>query len=401
MAGRRKLVGLLLVGAAVLLISSLTAVAGNGGAAPLTPGRAAGDLGVAEVPGLAQPGLDALTRPPVRPGILVAWRNTEKILETEVRVRNLGTEAARGQLTVDLLDADHRVLHSRPDRSTPFIIEVPAADRGGDIGLLVQVPGTLEMNRTLDALDRMMAPYCIRVTVDPLVPETKLADNVAVKCYNAAARMVPGGTVLHQFTLVNPSNRELRGVMHYGGPPPPRGWTITTEPTEGAGVRLSPHEALRGSVTVRGPARLDGPGFADIRPTLLRSGTVVDQSEFFVAADDTRPEFTEASASAGSPERPGTVYVQVRAADSGSGVAEASGASVIFSTDGGRSYARGPLLYSDGNFTAPTGFDGTLGPFPDGTEVTMFVVVRDVAGNETATKPVTVKVPVPGTVDLR
>lgn len=399
MAQRRTLLGLFIGGATALLVSSLVAAASHGGAAPVAP---TSDVGVADVPGLARPGLDAIARPPARPGILVAWRNTEKILETEVRVRNLGARPARARVTVEILDGNHRVLHSRPDPATPFIVEVPAADQGGDVGLLVQVPGTLEMNHTLDALDRNLAPYCLRVTVDPLVPETNLADNVAVKCYNAAARMVPGGTVLHQFTLVNNSDRELRGFLRYEGRTLPPGWTLTTEPADGEGVRLAPHRAVQGTVVVHGPSRLDGPAFADVRPVLVAgSGSVIDKSEFFVAADDTPPEFTEASASAGPPDRPGTVYVQVRAADSGSGVAEASGASVLFSTDGGRSYARGPLVYSDGNFTAPTGFDGTLGPFPDGTVVTMYTAVRDVAGNETATKPVSVRVPLAGPVDLR
>jgi hypothetical protein len=357
---------------------------------------------VADVPGLARPGLDAIARPPARPGILVAWRNTEKILETEVRIRNLGPRPERAGVTVEILDADHRVLHSRPDPSTPFVIEVPAADRGGDVGVLVQVPGTLEMNRTLDALDRNLAPYCMRVTVEALAPDSGRAANRTVKCYNAAARMVPGGAALHQFSLVNTTDRELRGTVRYQGPKLPAGWTMTVDPVDGAGIRLAPHQAVRGSVIVHGPARPDGPAFADIRPVLVAgSGSIVDMSEFFVAADDTGPEFTEASAAAGPQDRPGSVYVQVRASDSGSGVAEASGASVLFSTDAGRTYARGPMLYADGNFTAPTGFDGTLGPFPAGTVLTMFVVVRDVAGNETATRPVDVRVPVTAPVDLR
>ncbi len=399
MARPRKLLGLFASGAAALLITSLAVIADRGGAAPVVPDS---DLGVADVPGLARPGLDAIARPPARPGILVAWRNTERILETEVRVRNLGTQTARARLTVEILDAEHRVLHSRPDPSAPFIVEVPAADQGGDIGRLVQVPGTLEMNRTLDALDRNLTPYCLRITVDPLLAETNVADNLAVKCYNAAARMVPGGTALHQFTLVNTSNRALRGVIRYEGRALPAGWTMTTDPAEGEAVRLAPHEVRRGTVVVHGPARLDGPAFADIRPRLIDDeGKVLDKSEFFVAADDTPPEFTEASAAAGPPDRPGTVYVQVRAADSGSGVAEASGASVLFSTDAGRTYARGPLAYADGNFTAPTGFDGTVGPFAPGTVLTMFVTVRDVAGNETATRPLTVRIPLTDRVDLR
>lgn len=365
--------------------------------APPTP-----DLGVADVPGLARPGLDAIERPPARPGILVAWRNTEKILETEVRLRNRGTTAAQGRLSVEILDADHKVLHARPDASQPFMVEVPAADRGGDVGILVQVPGTLEMNRTLDTLDRTHSPYCIRVTVLPVGADGNPADNLAVKGYNSSARLGPEGAALHQFSLVNSSGRELRGRIHYEGRRLPASWTMAVEPAEGATRRIGPGETVRGSVVLRRGVGAAGAAFADVRPVLVAdSGAIIDRSEFFVAADDSPPRFTEASAAPGPAGRPGSVYVQVRAADTGSGVAEASGASVVFSTDAGRSYASAPLTYADGNFTAPTGFDGTLGPFPDGTTVTLFAVVRDVVGNETTTRPVALRLPLTQPVDLR
>jgi len=352
------------------------------------------NLGVGDVTGLGRPGLQAFGNPTERPGILIAWRNTHKVEETEVRVRNLGTEAGKGRLSIDLVDADHQVLESKPPKDQPFVVEVPSAAQGGGNGILVQVPGSFRMNSRLDELDRANDPYCIRVRIETMsANDLNPIDNVGVKCYNYQYRMDAHGVVLHQYTFWNNSKSPMKGTVKFEERPLPAGWTVEANPKPGTSVRLAPGEFLRGSVTLRGPDKVKEGSYADIRPMLLSAaGDVVDKTEFFVAADRTAPKLTSAFVAPGS--HPGTIYLNVRSIDSSSGVAEASGAQVIFSTDNDPTHTVRTLTYTDGNFTAPTGFDTDIGPFPAGTTVEIVLAVHDVAGNEARTKPVRVTVPV-------
>src|SRR5215471_9137141 len=57
-----------------------------------------------------------------RPNILVAWRNTERILEVEVLVRNLGDRAGRGNVRLEICDDEGKTLLA----TKPFPVAVPA-----------------------------------------------------------------------------------------------------------------------------------------------------------------------------------------------------------------------------------------------------------------------------------
>ena len=417
MGRRRTTTAAVILGGIALLGGSMAVGAIATGGPPKT--SPAVDLGIADTSGLARPGLQAFAEPAQRPGILIAWRNSAKVRETEVRVRNLGARTANGHLWVDIVDGDHRVLESAPATETPFVVSLPSAGDGGDTGMVVQVPGSYHKNQLLDELDRSHDPYCIRIRLDTLTQaDANPLDNVAVKCYNTAARMVPAGVAFHQYAFRNDTATPVEGRIAFERSRLPDGWTMETEPKAGKTVTLRPGEVFRGSVVVRGPKDLTDGSYADVRPMLVTtSGTVFDKSEFFVAADDKAPEFTEVFAAPATNGFTGpgslgeqaptaaaarnTIYVNLRAIDSLSGVAEASGASVVYSTDDGFTRTRRTMTYSDGNFTAPTGFDTDIGPFPPGTVVELAVTVRDVVGNETRTKPVKVTVPLSEQVDLR
>lgn len=409
MRGSRRMIVFGVFGLVVLLGASLgfssLATGGSAGASPLV------DLGIADTSGLARPGLQAFGEPVNRPGILIAWRNSAQIRETEVRVRNLGARAGTGRVTVEILDAEHSVLESQPSSEHPFVVELPSRVQGGDTGVVVQVPGTYQKNRLLDDLDRARHPYCIRIRLDTLAAQdANPLDNVAVKCYNTAAKMVSNGVSFHEYVFRNDGRDLLDGNIRFERSDLPRGWTMEARPEPGSAVSLRPGEVLRGSILVRGPEKVTEGAHVDIRPMLVsRSGEVVDKSEFLVVSDTRAPEFTEAflapgtvrvDAPAETAAARNTVYVNLRAVDSVSGVAEASGASVVYSTDAGFTRTQRTMAYSDGNFTAPTGFDTDIGPFPDGTVIEVFAVVRDVAGNEMRTKPVKVTVPLLEQINL-
>ncbi|HEV8623612.1 MAG TPA: hypothetical protein VG034_04085 [Acidimicrobiia bacterium] len=415
--GRSRTTTVAVTFGAIALLGASVAVASitTGTPAKASPGV---DLGIADTSGLARPGLQAFADPAQRPGILIAWRNSAKVRETEVRVRNLGATAGNGQMWVDIIDGDHRVLESAPAAESPFVVSLPKARDGGDTGMVVQIPGSYHKNQLLDELDRSHDPYCIRVRLDTLdQTDVNPLDNVAVKCYNTSAKMAPGGVALHPYTFRNDTGKTVQGRIAFQRSHLPRGWSMEARPKPGKAVTLRPGEVLRGSVVIRGPQQIVDGSYADVRPMLVTtSGAVFDKSEFFVAVDDRAPEFTEAFAAPGTNGFTGpgslgesaptaaaarnTIYVNLRAIDSLSGVAEASGASVIFSTDDGFTRTVRTMTYSDGNFTAPTGFDTDIGPFPAGTVVELAVAVRDVVGNETRTKPVKLTVPLAEQIDL-
>src|SRR5688500_8019112 len=87
---------LLVAGAVAAAILAVTLTIGARSQADRPP-AAAVDLAIGETPGLGQQGIDGASRPAVRPGILVAWRNTERVLEIETLVQNHGQAAATGQ----------------------------------------------------------------------------------------------------------------------------------------------------------------------------------------------------------------------------------------------------------------------------------------------------------------
>lgn len=351
------------------------------------------DLGIGDAPGLGQPGIMAMSDPSSRPAILVAWRNTQQVLEVEVLIVNRGTLAGKGRVEVEVLDGEHNVLAKQPLESQPFVINIPPASAGGVPGLTVQVPGTYNLNKMLDELDRAQDVYCLRVRIETLeVADRDPTNNTGIKCYNSSSNLVSGDSAHHRFYLRNSGESAIEGTLLVQRPELPEGWSLQVEPRPGSKIRLKPGQFVIGMLLVRSEAEVREGDYLDIRPMLVDAANqVVDGSEFYVAADTTPPEITRAFVAPGND--PNTVYVVARAVDSISGVAEASGTSVEWSTDAGFTMNRRTLTYQDGNFLAPTGFDTDLGPFAPGTEVRLTFVVRDVVGNASRTKEITFHIP--------
>lgn len=358
------------------------------------------DLGIGDAPGLGQPGIMSMEDPSVRPGILVAWRNTRKVLEVEVLVTNRGSDPGKGRIEVEVLDGEHNVLAKQPPKSQPFVINVPPATGGGLPGLTVQVPGTYDLNKILDQLDRAQDVYCLRVRIETLeTTDNNLTDNTGIKCYNTSAKLLSGDSAHHRYYLRNSGTETVEGTLLIQRPELPAGWTLQAEPAPGTKIKLKPGQFTIGMLLVRSKAKVADGDYLDIRPLLVdRFNNVVDGSEFYVAADPIPPKITRAFIAPGN--SPNTVYLVARAVDSISGIAEASGASVEWSTDAGFTQNRRTLTYQDGNFLAPTGFDTDLGPFALGTQVRLTFVVRDVVGNSIRTKEVRFEIPLTHVIEV-
>jgi hypothetical protein len=365
------------------------------------PGAPAVDLGIGNISGLGQPGISAMLRPAARPGVLVAWRNTRKVLEVETLITNRGRRPGAGRVTVQIVDGQHRLKAQQPPASHPFVVKVPAGADGGNDGITVQVPGTYHLNRLLDGIDRANDPYCIRIRIDTLeVPDGNPLNNVATKCYNQSARVVGGDLGIHQYFLRNTSSRAIDGKLVIAHSPLPKGWTVSASPDEGDKVRLKPGQARAGVVTVHTPSSVRNGDYVDVRPTLVDgSQNVIDGSEFYAAADADAPRITQAMVAPG--REPGSVYLVVRGVDRVSGIAEASGAAAEWSTDDGFTMNQRTLTYQDGNFLSPTGFDTDLGPFARGARVRLSITVHDAVGNGARTRTVRFRVPLERVIEFK
>jgi hypothetical protein len=389
------IVAALLFGAATLATTTILTRP-----SPRPAQASAADLGIGNTPGLGRTGIVGVRDRASRPGILVAWRNTQRVLEIETLVQNHGQHPANGRLTVEILNGEHQVLAKQPPASRPFVVTVPPVDAGGSIGITAQVPGTYGLNQLLDGTDRARDPYCLRLQVETLgLQDGNLFNNTSVKCYNNSAKLVSGGIASHQYVLRNTSLDMIKGSIVVPDLKPPDGWTVEMNPAPGSKVTLAPGASMVGSVIVRAQGIVQEGQYLDVRPTLaLADNRVVDQSEFFVAADRNPPRITDAYVAPGRDSH--SVYLSVRALDPISGVAEASGAAVEWSSDGGLTKSQRTMTYEDGNFLSPTGFDTDLGPFVDGTALKLAVTVNDVLGNRSRTKEMRIQLPLKQKVGL-
>jgi hypothetical protein len=358
------------------------------------------DLAIGNIPALGHPGLAALSQRPARPAILIAWRNSAKVLEVETLLENFGVRGAQGRLQLEVLDAKHFPLAHQPAMSTPFVAFAPAASRGGDSGVTVQIPGSRFLNRLLDSIDLANEVYCIRMSVVALgLRDVNPLNNLTAKCYNNAARLLPDGTASSQYFLRNLTRSPVVARLAIRNVGLPAGWRVNSRPHAGSIVRLAPGAAMMGLVTVTGPSRLHEGDFVDIRPTLATRTHVVDASEFYVAADSMPPAVNRAFVAPGRDRN--HVYLNVRAIDRGSSVAEASGAAAEWSTDGRITLNQRVLTYVDGNFLSSTGFDTQLGPFPIGTKVELRVRLHDVVGNNFRTAFIHFRIPLKRSLTFR
>ena len=309
-----------------------------------------------------------------RPNILVAWRNTERILEVEVLVRNLGDRAGRGTVRLEICDDEGKRLIA----TDPFPVSVPARADGGEEGAIVQTKGFRMMNIMFDQLDRLNQRYKLRATVQTEGGDLNPIDNVATKSFNVDNRALPGAMSIYRYRLTNTSDSVVRGSIVLDHSPLPANWLLSAEPAAGSAVVLQPHEIFMGYLTVKTPANVKDGEYVDIQASIAAAAkegkVVMDQDEWFLVATSQGPVVDQPVATA---RMDGSILVDVAAVDVLSGIKEASGAQVAYSLDHGTTFSTRVMAYSRGNFYTKTWFEATLGPFADGVEVKPIVTVAN------------------------
>lgn len=310
-----------------------------------------------------------------RPNILVAWRNTERILEIEVLVRNLGDEPGRGDLFVELCDEAGRPLAS----TDATAVTVPARQNGGESGVIVQSKGFRLMNMMFDQLDRLDQRYKLRARIESVDGDLNPADNVAAKAFNIDSRALPGTKSFHRYHFTNTSAEPIEAKITLEHNSLPEGWTFEAAHGSGSQVALEPGELLTGHLVVETPERAANGEYLDFLISMVdaSSGRVVDKDEWFLVVTDELPLVDQPTATV---RTDGTVVVNAVAHDPICGIKEASGVQVFYSLDDGVTFSTRVMAYVRGNFYDKTWFEGVLGPFAPGTEVTPVVTVTNNAG---------------------
>jgi hypothetical protein len=312
-----------------------------------------------------------------RPNILVAWRNTERILEVEVLVRNLGDQPGSGNVRLEICDDEGRQLLT----TKPFPVTVPARANGGEEGTVVQTKGFRMMNIMFDQLDRLNQRYKLRATVETDGEDLNPIDNVASKAFNVEGRALPGTTATYRYRIANTTSAPMTGVVHIDHTAIPKDWTLTAEPPTGTIVNLAPKEVFTAYITVKTPKQVTDGQYIDLQASLLGTANnkkhVIDQDEWYYVATTQSPQVDQPTLSV----RPdGGVAVNVAAYDPICGIKEASGVQVAYSLDQGTTFSTRVMAYVRGNFYDKTWFEGLLGPFASGTEVSAVVTVANNAG---------------------
>jgi hypothetical protein len=312
-----------------------------------------------------------------RPNILVAWRNTERILEVEVLVRNLGDQPGRGKVRLEICDQEGNQLLT----TQPYSVTVPARGDGGEEGVVVQTKGFRMMNIMFDQLDRLNQRYKLRATVETEGDDLNQVDNIATKSFNVDGRAIPGGTNTYRYQLTNPGDKPRTATVFIDHSEIPTGWIMTSDPAPGTNVTLAPHEVFTGYITVKTPRKLNDGQYIDFLAGLAENidgkKHVIDADEWYLVATTQAPQVDKPSLS----ERPdGAIAVNVAAFDPICGIKEASGVQVAYSLDHGTTFSTRVMAYTRGNFYDKTWFEAVLGPFAPGVEVNAVVTVSNNAG---------------------
>jgi hypothetical protein len=317
-----------------------------------------------------------------RPNLFIAWRNTQRILEVELEVKNYGDQQATGRLVVYILDEEGKVLDSSPDPSKPILVTLPPSVRGGKEGKVVQMHGSKALNLLIDRLDRANTRYALKAEIITDGVDANPLNNVSVKTFNVNSQARPKSVHYYDYYFRNTTDKPVELMWQVETSPLPKQWMLTTEPKNGQMVRVEPGAIVQGYAILKTASVLDQGDHVDIRFAAVdkKNKTIFGQSEWFVVFDITPPEISGLAYSVD--KETGVVEVTLTANDLVSMLREASGVRVEYSTDGGVTFSNKVLAYLDGNFVGPTRFRGELGPFAEKTQLAMSVHVEDIAGNK-------------------
>lgn len=319
-----------------------------------------------------------------RPNVFIAWRNSQRVLEVEVEVKNLAEEQAVGALVLSILDEEGRLLATTMGNGGyPQKVTLPPRSKGGDEGKIVQIKGSLDLNLLIDRLDRANVRYMIKASVLPESKDANLVNNHAVKTFNIPSRLKAGAKHYREFTFRNTKNEPLEVVWKTECSELPSGWSVEVDPKPGTTSTVRPGEMVHGSICLSTLKDLVEGQHVDVRVGCFNargeSQAEEYQFEWFAVYDNTPPEMTGMSYKV-DPET-GILEAASTVNDKHSMIKEASGVRVEYSTDGGITFSSRVMAYKAGNFVGPTSFKADLGPFAPGTQVTMRVVAEDIAGN--------------------
>jgi len=329
-----------------------------------------------------------------RPGVFIAWRNTELVEEVEVRVRNLGDREGQAQVAVDIVDNVGNIeLHLEPVSYNQTVL-IPARGNGGLDGRIVKMKADRRLNRLIDLYDRTKKPYHVRATVRTLgAVDANLSDNVKVKSFNIPFRATPGSRQIFRYAFDSKIVGQRPVRWRIESTEIPGGWQLAGTPTNIGTFSLPVNTQNLGFLQVDIPASSKEGEMFELRLSLLDANTneVVEQREWFLANDQTPPQISEIRVRTGETQQfkldPGMVRVDLMAADMGSGILEASGVWLDISADEGRTFVQRTSQYNVGNFVAPTSFTADIGPYRAGTKLQIFVNALDSAGNVTRHGP--------------
>lgn len=319
-----------------------------------------------------------------RPNVFIAWRNTHRILEVEIEVKNLSPRQAQGELKLQILDEDGNILDYGPHADEePINVTLPPAELGGREGRILQMHGTKEINQLIDRLDRANERYSLRAMVVQQGEQLAPNKNVVAKTFNVDSRLRPAAQHFYAYYFTNTSGKPVDAQWQMQYARLPQGWELTSSIENGSTRTLSAGETVQGVLYLRTPNELRPGQHIDVRvaATVPETGELVGVSEWYAVYNTSPPTITDAGYELDP--KTGAVSVHVTAVDNDSMLKEASGARVEYSTDGGTTFSSRVLAYADGNFVGPTRFLTDLGPFATGTHLAMTLIVESISGNKT------------------
>jgi hypothetical protein len=317
-----------------------------------------------------------------RPNLFIAWRNTQRILEVELEVKNYGDEQGSGHVVVYILDDEGKVLDSSPGPiGKSILVQLPPAANGGKEGKVIQMHGSKSMNLLIDRLDRANLPYYLKAEIITDQRDANPLNNVGVKTFNVSSKVRPGALHFRDYYFRNTSSQPVKARWKVATSPLPKDWQLSVFPRNNDEVTIAAGDVVQGHALLQTAPRVAEGDHIDILFSAIdvKEGTVFGQSEWFLIYDTSPPEISGLAYSVD--KETGLVDVTLTANDIISFIKEASGCRVEYSTDGGVTFSNRILAYLDGNFVGPTRFRGDVGPFAPGTQLTMNVIVEDAVGN--------------------